>query len=183
MHKVQAEFPEVFQKRYVERSPDYRVPDGESLNDRFKRVKCFLSDIEKRHIGEQVVVVTHGGVIDDMFRNLRSLPPQQLTGLKKPYGSLSVLVLSCGRWREELWGAVDHLPQVVAESPTGGQLYLFPNQVAGSLPMLCSDLGELCKPASQREIETYEVFQKECSSVAKVSTFSLMLCFLIDTFF
>lgn len=166
---MREEFPEVYQKRFVERIPDFKVPDGESLNDRFERVKYFLSDIRRKHCGQHVVVVTHGGVIDDIFRNARSMPPQQLTGVEKPYGSLSVLVYSDGRWRVELWGAVDHLPQVVAESPTGGQLYIFPYQVAGSLPMLRSDLGELCKPASQHEIDVYEIFKKKSPAVAKVS--------------
>ena len=71
-----------------------------------------------------------------------------------------------GQLHEELWGGVDHLPQVVAESPTGGQLYLFPHQVAGSIPLLRGDLGELCKPASHRELEVYQKMQTECPAIA-----------------
>jgi len=159
--------PEVYQRRFVERQPNYRVPNGESLTDRFNRVKNFLEDVVSHHHGGNVVVVTHGGIIDDLFRNSRCIPPQQLTGLKKPYGSLSILVHGNGAVREEVWGGIDHLPQVVAESPSGGQLYLFPHQVAGSFPMLRGDLGELCKPAVQREWDTYKRVQKECPQVAK----------------
>mmetsp|Transcript_35095 Transcript_35095/g.56188 ORF Transcript_35095/g.56188 Transcript_35095/m.56188 type:complete len:694 (+) Transcript_35095:453-2534(+) len=164
--QVQQKMPEVYQKRFVDRNPDYKVPDGESLNDRFQRVKEFLEEVVRRHMGEQIVLVTHGGIIDDLFRNAHHLPPTQLTGLKKPYGSLSVLVFQNEHFHEEVWGGVGHLPQAVAESPSGGQLYLFPHQVAGSFPMLRGDLGELCKPATENEMVTYEVFAKECPQVA-----------------
>jgi len=170
--QVLAKMPDVYEKRFVQRLPDYKVPDGESLNDRLERVRCFLRDIVSHHEGEQVVIVTHGGIIDDLFRNAHSLPPTQLTGLEKPYGSLSVLAYDKGVFHEEVWGGVSHLPHVVAESPTGGQLYLFPHQVGGSFPMLRGDLGELCKPATRGELETYEVFAKECPEVARfVPTF------------
>ena len=36
-----------------------------------------------------------------------------------------------------------HLPRIVAESPTGGNLYLFPDQVSGSFPMFVGDSGKL----------------------------------------
>ena len=71
-------------------------------------------------------------------------------------GCVSVLLFSGGKWRDEQWAGVDHLPQVVAESPTGGQLYLFPHQVAGSLPMFRGDRGELCKPATEMELKVYQ---------------------------
>jgi len=167
MNQVKERMPEVYRKRFVERNPDFRVPEGESLNDRFRRVKQFMNDVVHLHKGQQVVVVTHGGIIDDLFRNAHSLPPSQLTGLKKPYGSLSVLLYRDGTFEEEVWGGVSHLPEVVAMSPSGGQLYLFPHQVAGSFPMLRGDLGELCKPATQAEIDTYECLQKEAPQVAR----------------
>jgi len=168
MEQVQESMPEVYKQRYVERNPDFKVPQGESLNDRFARVKSFLMRMVEKHRGEQIVVVTHGGIIDDMFRNARSISVQVLTHLKKPYGSLSCLKHTDGHgFEEEYWAAVDHLPEVVAESPTGGQLYLFPHQVAGSFPMLRGDLGELCKPATQAEMDVYEAFERECPQVAK----------------
>ncbi|GBG30911.1 Inositol hexakisphosphate kinase 1, partial [Hondaea fermentalgiana] len=166
MKQVEERMPDVYRQRFVERNPDFRVPEGESLNDRFRRVKGFMEEIVEKHHGKQVVVVTHGGIIDDLFRNARSLPPSQLTGLKKPYGSLSVLLYRNETFEEEVWGGVSHLPEVVAMSPSGGQLYLFPFQVAGSFPMLRGDLGELCKPATQAEIDTYDCMAREAPEIS-----------------
>ena len=156
--QVQKKLPEVYRKRFVQRLPDYKVPQGESLNDRLARVSSFMKDMVLMHPGEEIVVVTHGGVIDDVFRMARSLPPEEMVGLVKPYGSISVLVYNPedDSWVEEECVAVSHLPQVVAEAPTGGQLYLFPHQVAGSFPLLRGDLGELCKPVVQNEIDVYD---------------------------
>lgn len=158
----------MYRKRFVQRIPDYKVPEGESLNDRYTRVSSFLQDMLETHSGEEIVLVTHGGVIDDVFRTARSLPPSTLTGIMKPYGSISVLGYDydADKWEEEECVAVTHLPQVVAEAPTGGLLYLFPHQVAGSFPLLRGDLGELCKPATQTELEVYDAFAKESSDIA-----------------
>ena len=153
--EVKETLPEVYQKRFIERRPDFKVPKGESLKERYDRVCHVLSDVVKAHPEEQVILVTHGGIIDDMYRHACSTPLPQLTGLLKPYGCVSVLLHCDNKWRDEQWAGVDHLPQVVAESPSGGQLYLFPHQVAGSFPMLRGDRGELCKPATKKELLAY----------------------------
>mmetsp|Transcript_16537 Transcript_16537/g.18701 ORF Transcript_16537/g.18701 Transcript_16537/m.18701 type:complete len:699 (+) Transcript_16537:385-2481(+) len=161
--EIQEKYPVVYEKRFQQRIPDFKVPQGESLKDRSDRVIEFLKEMVKINQGRNIVVVTHGGVIDDMYRFTRSLSVQQLTGLQKPYGSISVLEhrrntddVGALEWEEREWVGVKHLPQVVGVSPTGGQLYLFPHQVAGSFPLLRGDLGELCKPATQGELDTYE---------------------------
>jgi len=161
--QVRKLYPDVYRKRFEQRIPDFRVPEGESLNDRLGRVKSYLKEMVEKHQGRNIVVVTHGGVIDDIYRFTRSLPVQELTGLQKPYGSISVLEHNSenNKWEEKEWVGVDHLPQVVGEAPTGGQLYLFPHQVAGSFPLLRGDLGELCKPATQNELNVYEAMRKK----------------------
>src|SRR5690606_34501081 len=40
---------------------NYRIPEGESLQDLFDRVEDFINDVKGKH--ERVLVVTHGGVI------------------------------------------------------------------------------------------------------------------------
>ena len=159
--EVKEKHPEVFQSRYVRRDPHYVVPEGESLQQRFDRVASFLHDVVATGPSpslepRQIIIVTHGGVIDDTFRIACKLPLPERTGLKKPFGCVSALLHENGNWRDEhQWARADHLPRVVAVSPTGGHLYLFPNQVSGSFPMLRGDRGELCKPATANELSCY----------------------------
>jgi probable phosphoglycerate mutase len=41
----------------------YRPPEGETLEEVFHRVGPALDALAERHVGEQVVVVSHGGVM------------------------------------------------------------------------------------------------------------------------
>lgn len=50
------------------RDPAFAPDGGESLLDLVARVKPVLSHIAQRHIGEQIMLVTHGGVIDVIYR-------------------------------------------------------------------------------------------------------------------
>ena len=184
--QVREKHPDVFMNRFVLREPGYKVPEGESLQDRYNRATEFLHDVAAWRVPAElssssssssssapatttddvrnVIVVTHGGIIDDMFRAACAVPLRERTGLLKPYGCVSVLYSDGdGTWRDEKWALVDHLPRIVAESPTGGHLYVFPHQVGGSFPMLRGDRGELCKPATVRELTAYRaMFSKDC---------------------
>lgn len=158
--EVRIKHPEVYEPRYVHRDPDYVLPHGESLKQRYTRVEQFLQDVvatgpSPQAEPRQLIIVTHGGVIDDIYRIACKLPLPEKTNLKKPFGCVSALLHENGNWRDEQWVRADHLPRVVAESPSGGHLYLFPNQVSGSFPMLRGDRGELCKPATPNELSCY----------------------------
>ncbi len=160
LEEVKRNLPDIYQKRYVERIPTFKVPEGESLQDRHDRVKGVLDDVVKNFRGKQVILVTHGGVIDDVYRVICGLELSKLPGISKKYGSVSVIVHDKNHgWHREKWAVDDHLPQAVAESPTGGHLYLFPHQVAGSVPFLRGDRGELCKPANKNELSVYELMK------------------------
>lgn len=98
--QIKAEHLEIYTKRFVNRDPKFKVPQGESLQDRYNRVEEFLNqrvaDAAKESSSQkikQVIVVTHGGVIDDMFRITCGLEPIQRTNLKKPFGCLRYVLL------------------------------------------------------------------------------------------
>lgn len=51
------------------REPDFALPGGgETLRALHERVAAALREIVRRHPGETVAVVTHGGVLDCAFR-------------------------------------------------------------------------------------------------------------------
>jgi inositol-hexakisphosphate kinase len=158
--EVREKHPEVYQNRFLNRDPNYQVPEGETLQQRFDRVQEFLNDVVATGPSpstepKQIIVVTHGGIIDDIFRATCHISLVEKVGLNKPFGCVSALLHENGNWKDEHWARADHLPRVVAESPSGGHLYLFPNQVSGSFPMLRGDRGELCKPATPNELAAY----------------------------
>jgi probable phosphoglycerate mutase len=66
-------YPEEWE-RFRSMEPDYRIPDGESSRDRIIRSKSLLDEVAVRHSGGTVLFVTHGGILDGIFRLVTGLP-------------------------------------------------------------------------------------------------------------
>ena len=54
--------------------PDYVIPGGESMRQQVERNVAYLNDLAAKHQGEQIVVVTHGGVVSGFFRHTLEIP-------------------------------------------------------------------------------------------------------------
>jgi probable phosphoglycerate mutase len=65
--EIESQWPEQA-KAWRERDPEFAPDGGESLLDLYARVLPTLNAVAKRHAGEQIVWVTHGGVIDVLYR-------------------------------------------------------------------------------------------------------------------
>ena len=48
-------------------SREFKIPDGEARVELFDRVTTALGDIASQHVGESIVVVAHGGVINALW--------------------------------------------------------------------------------------------------------------------
>ena len=62
---------------------NYRIPNGESLEDLYKRVKDFYDEITSRDY-ERILVVTHAGVIRCIWSLILEIPLQNV--MKIPVG-------------------------------------------------------------------------------------------------
>ncbi|ESR39083.1 phosphoglycerate mutase-like protein 4 [Citrus sinensis] len=89
---------------------DQDIPGGgESLDQLYRRCTSALQRIARKHIGERIVVVTHGGVIRTLYQ--RACPN------KKPEGkvlntSINIFRLTeKNKWVLKTWGDVSHLNQ------------------------------------------------------------------------
>jgi len=54
--------------------PDYTLPEGESVRRFHARVVGALQALAARHAGQRLAVVTHGGVLDMLYRTVHGLP-------------------------------------------------------------------------------------------------------------
>lgn len=62
--------------RWRQRDPDWAPPGGESLASVRERVLQITHSLAERHIGEQIVLVSHGGVLDALYRAATGLDLQ-----------------------------------------------------------------------------------------------------------
>jgi probable phosphoglycerate mutase len=56
------------------RTPDWEPPGGESLVALHERVRTTATELAQAHLGEQIVLVAHGGVMDMLYRLATSQP-------------------------------------------------------------------------------------------------------------
>ncbi|HSE02462.1 MAG TPA: histidine phosphatase family protein [Burkholderiales bacterium] len=106
--EIVARYPEEH-ARFASRDPDYAVPGGESARSFTERCIGCLAEIAGRHPGSEIVVVTHGLVLDSLYRAAHGLDH----GARRPVplinASLNIFGYDAGAWRLELWGDISHL--------------------------------------------------------------------------
>jgi probable phosphoglycerate mutase len=110
--------PEDF-ARFDSRDPDYVLPGGESARAFWQRCLSCLAEIGRRHAGEEVVVVTHGLVLDAVYREAHGLGHVEPRPVPLVNASVNAFSFEDGRWRMESWGDVAHLdPELVTRYET-----------------------------------------------------------------
>jgi probable phosphoglycerate mutase len=104
--------------RFQSRDPDYVVPGGESAHAFHARCLPCLQEIAERHRGGEAVVVTHGLVLDALYRAAHGMTLGEPRTVPLLNASVNVFRYGGGAWRLETWGDVSHL---AAESVTRHQ--------------------------------------------------------------
>ena len=94
---------------------DYALPGGESLRQFHARVLEAVHELASAHAGRHVVVVTHGGVLDMLWRSAHGLSLDGLRACAIPNTGINRLRWQDDRLHVESWGDADHL----LENPPG----------------------------------------------------------------
>ncbi|HSQ70852.1 MAG TPA: histidine phosphatase family protein, partial [Rubrivivax sp.] len=115
---IQARHPDLWQ-RWLEHRADYALPGGESLSQFHTRVMAALRALTAAHAGARLAVVTHGGVLDMLWRSAHGLPLDGLRACEIPNTGLNRLRWVNGMLNVESWADAAHLTGLagLAESP------------------------------------------------------------------
>jgi len=105
--------------RFQSRDPDYAVPEGESARVFHARCLGCLAEIAARHAGADVVVVTHGLVLDAVYRAAHGMPFETPRAVPLLNASLNVFTHVESAWRMQAWGDVAHLDEAVVTQYRG----------------------------------------------------------------
>ena len=118
LDEIAERYPPEF-KKWRERDPAWRPEGGESGQQLIDRVLSAVSDIGIKHPSQTVVLVSHGGVLDVLYRVARLLEwhaPREHQMLNAAVNRLTTsaapLLLSIERW-----GDVAHLQESRDELP------------------------------------------------------------------
>nr|MBA2647772.1 histidine phosphatase family protein [Pyrinomonadaceae bacterium] len=95
---------------HLDDKESYVIPEGESLQQFFARAVACLEDLSVSHDGQQIAVVTHGGVIDAWFRFVLDIPLHAPRKAKLwNVGLNSIAREDDGEWRLHTWGERSHI--------------------------------------------------------------------------
>ncbi len=114
--EVKTRFPEDY-ARFEAREPDYAFQTGESLKDFSARSIAVISKIAKEHEGQSILVFTHGGVLDKLYRFVTGLPLSAHREFGIPNAGLNRIELTSAGWQIRSWADVAHLEGALDDLP------------------------------------------------------------------
>jgi probable phosphoglycerate mutase len=104
-------------KAHTARQLDHDLDGGESITTFSNRVSESLNTILKKNLGQSILVISHGGVLDMLYRIVMQ---QKLTEKRKsivPNTSLNWISYDGAQWSIDKWADVSHLPKESLDSP------------------------------------------------------------------
>lgn len=108
--------------QWVRHEADYALPNGGESNVAFHaRVMRALHGLAAAHAGRRVVVVTHGGVLDMLWRQARGLPLHGPRECDIPNTGINRLRWTGSSLQIQRWAEADHLVGL-PEQPSTAQV-------------------------------------------------------------
>ncbi|MBI1907517.1 MAG: histidine phosphatase family protein [Rhodocyclales bacterium] len=96
--------------RFKGRDCDSPIPGGgESLQTFNRRISSALEQLTERHRGEQILIVTHGGVLDIAHRRASGMALEAPRDFLIPNAALNWIACSREEWRIVRWAEAHHL--------------------------------------------------------------------------
>jgi probable phosphoglycerate mutase len=118
---IQARHPDLWQ-RWLEHRADYALPGGESLRQFHTRVMAAVHELAAAHASARLAVVTHGGVLDMLWRSAHGLSLDGLRACEIPNTGLNRLRWVNGQLQVEMWADAGHLAGLPEPSTAPGEL-------------------------------------------------------------
>jgi len=92
----------------------YVIPGGESSLQRYTRCVECVNELTATYCGKKVVVVTHGGVLDALFRYVNGMTLESKRTFSMFNASVNAIQYSNNEWNIVTWGFVEHLRELGA---------------------------------------------------------------------
>lgn len=93
----------------------YRIPQGESGEERLERSIRVLTEIAERHTKKTVVAVTHGGFLMGFFEHVLRIPPGNGWRFRRRNAAYNSFEYTDGQWSLETWNETGHLGEIEAQ--------------------------------------------------------------------
>ena len=126
---IQRDHPDIW-ARWLDFDPDYAPPGGETQREFHDRVMGAMARLAHAHGGERLVIVTHGGVLDILYRVATGLALGGPRQCDIPNAGINRLRTDGRRVDIVSWGEVEHLADMPAQ-PVYDQARLVKTAIRG----------------------------------------------------
>ena len=116
--EIKAQHPELW-AQWLRHDADYSLPRGESVRRFHARVTDALRELVRQHEGRRLLIVTHGGVLDMLWRTVHGLPLHGARECDIPNTGINRLRWRGGRLDLEHWADDAHLAGLSEQPATG----------------------------------------------------------------
>lgn len=114
---IKQQHPDLWQQ-WLEHRSDFALPGGESLRQFHARVIDTVHELVAAAAGQRLVVVTHGGVLDMLWRTAHGLSLDGLRACEIPNTGINRLRWADGSLHIEHWADDAHLAGLPAQAST-----------------------------------------------------------------
>ena len=94
---------------HLQRDLENDLRGGESINQFAKRIHTALERIKDLHRGKTILLVSHGGALDMMYRLATQQDLKAEKAVSVPNASLNWISHDGGDWRVDRWADISHL--------------------------------------------------------------------------
>ena len=106
--EIKQQYPDDY-ALFIERNPEYVIPQGESYNQLFARVTSEIEDIAREYYNGKVLIVAHGLVLEMMMYKTFSIALDKTRVFSINNSSISTFYIDGDNWFLKEWGVIEHL--------------------------------------------------------------------------
>lgn len=99
----------IYQDYKTNFSPDFAVPEAESMRQLLVRGQTVFQELAQRHAGERIAVVSHGSFLRSVLADMLGVPLGSQVGFRLANASLSEIAWEAGEWSVITLGEVYYL--------------------------------------------------------------------------
>jgi 2,3-bisphosphoglycerate-dependent phosphoglycerate mutase len=114
--EVKTRYPQDY-ARFEARDPEYAFRTGESLKGFSARSVSVIAKIVNQNKDRSILVFTHGGVLDKLYRFVTGLPLSAPRDFGIPNAGLNRIEVTPAGWRIRSWAEVAHLERALDDLP------------------------------------------------------------------
>lgn len=106
----------VLWQSHLSRNIHENLRDGESIQQFSDRIKNALEEIRDRHLGKTILLVSHGGALDMMYRIASNQALDSEKAVTVPNASLNWISHDGLEWKVNSWADITHLEDLALDN-------------------------------------------------------------------